>query len=237
MNLVIALFWRVHRSYRGLKRRWYGWRFVVFERPQHAVLEVGRDSSFHVPVRGGGKGCIRIGDQSCFGDASGYRSGSGEISLFTNRAESEIVIGNRCFLNNNVSIGAMKRVVIGDDCLIAGSVAIADCDFHDINPETRRQSQGTADPVLIGRNVWLGTGVTVLKGVSIGDNSVVGARSVVTKSIPANCVAVGNPARIIRVLNSASLAPDGALGTENDLRAAEVRSAPAPEGRRERRLK
>jgi maltose O-acetyltransferase len=83
-------------------------------------------------------------------------------------------------------------------CQIGDQVAIYDCDFHEINPSTRDRSYGPTSPVVIGNNVWLGSRVIVLKGVTIGDNSVVGAMSVVTKSIPANCVAAGIPARIIR---------------------------------------
>ncbi len=190
------------RTYDKVICKWYHWRFVSLDRTRHAAFEIGSHLSFNVPVRGGGRGCIRIGDRTCFGYRDGYRLGSGEISLYTANAQAQIVIGNSNFFNSNVSIGAAENVTIGDDCLIGTSVSITDCDFHDVNPETRRTSQGARMPVRIGNNVWLGSGVAVLKGVTIGDNSVVGAMSVVTKPVPANCVAAGNPARILRHLET-----------------------------------
>jgi maltose O-acetyltransferase len=82
--------------------------------------------------------------------------------------------------------------------LIGDQVTILDCDFHEISPITRMNGVGPIEPVVIGDNVWLGSRVMVLKGVTIGENSVVAAMSVVTKSIPPNSIAVGNPARVIR---------------------------------------
>jgi maltose O-acetyltransferase len=198
MRIFFTILLKVYGYYAGLRRKVYRWHFVMVGRARHASFEIGNNVGFNVPVRAGGSGCIRIGGRNTFGESRGYRLGSGEISLYTDAPCSEIVIGERNFFNNNVSIGAVEKVVIGSDCLIGSSVSIADCDFHDINPETRHTSQGSKKPVQIGNNVWLGTGVVVLKGVTIGDNSVVGAMSVVTKPIPANCVAAGNPARIIR---------------------------------------
>lgn len=112
--------------------------------------------------------------------------------------ESEIIIGERNAFSNNVAIVANERITVGNDCQIGDLVAIYDCDFHEINPATRNRSAGPTGPVSIGNNVWLGSRVMVLKGVSIGDNSVVAAMSVVTKSIPANCVVAGIPAKVIR---------------------------------------
>jgi len=96
-------------------------------------------------------------------------------------------------------------ISIGNDCLIGDFVSIMDCDFHDLDPATRRTGGGARSPITIGNNVWISTGATILKGVTIGDNSVVGARSVVTRSIPANSVAAGNPAKIVRHLGQASI--------------------------------
>jgi len=112
--------------------------------------------------------------------------------------ESEIIIGNRNQTSNNIVMVASQRIVIGNDCQIGDQVAIYDCDFHEIAPLTRNQSCGPTMPVTIGDNVWLGSRVMVLKGVTIGDNSVVAAMSVVTKSIPPNYLAAGIPAKVIR---------------------------------------
>lgn len=199
MRVAFTVLLGVCSYYARLRCKAYRWRFVMVGRARHASFEIGNHVGFNVPIRAGGSGCIRIGGRNTFGEFRGYRLGSGEISLYTDAPRAMIVIGERNFFNNNVSIGAVEKVVIGNDCLIGGSVSITDCDFHDINPETRHTSQGSKKPVQIGNNVWLGTGVAVLKGVTIGDNSVVGAMSVVTKSIPANCVVAGNPARIIRI--------------------------------------
>ncbi|HEY9175929.1 MAG TPA: DapH/DapD/GlmU-related protein [Verrucomicrobiae bacterium] len=99
-----------------------------------------------------------------------------------------------------MTLVANERIVIGDGCQIGDQVAIYDCDFHEINPATRNRSCGPTQPVSVGNNVWLGSRVMVLKGVNIGDNSVVAAMSVVTKSIPPNSVAAGVPAKVVRSL-------------------------------------
>jgi maltose O-acetyltransferase len=95
---------------------------------------------------------------------------------------------------------ATKSIVIGNGCQIGDLVAIYDTDFHEINPATRNNSTGECAPVHIGNNVWLGSRVIVLKGVTIGDNSVVAAMSVVTKSLPTNCIAAGVPAKVVKAI-------------------------------------
>jgi maltose O-acetyltransferase len=124
--------------------------------------------------------------------------GNGEILLQPRSREAEIRIGDDNWFNNNVTIVANERIMVGDNCQIGDQVAIYDCDFHEISPATRNRSPGPTQPVVIGNNVWLGSRVMVLKGVTIGDNSVIGAMSLVTKSIPENCIAAGNPAKVIR---------------------------------------
>ena len=73
--------------------------------------------------------------------------------------------------------------------------------IHPTDPDARATDMERAEPIIIGNNVWLGGHVTVLPGVRIGDNTIVGAGSVVTKSLPANVIAVGNPARVIKKLD------------------------------------
>ncbi|MDE5683689.1 MAG: maltose O-acetyltransferase, partial [Muribaculaceae bacterium] len=87
----------------------------------------------------------------------------------------------------------------GDDAFIGPNVSIYTA-CHPIAAEKRRSRQEWAEAVTIGNDVWIGGGVTIVPGVSIGDRVVIGAGSVVTKDIPSDCVAAGNPARIIKRL-------------------------------------
>ena len=113
----------------------------------------------------------------------------------------KLQVGNRVIFGHHCTLAARESILIGDDCMLAEMVSIRDHDHAFGDPALPYREQGfVSAPVKIGRNVWLGGKVTVCKGVSIGDNSVVGANAVVTKDIPANCVAVGIPARVIRSL-------------------------------------
>lgn len=114
-------------------------------------------------------------------------------------AGASIAIGNDCGLSGT-SIVAASRISIGDECLVGADVLICDTDFHPINPEHRRFTvKGTkSSPVIIGHNVFIGARATILKGASIGDNSLIGAGSVVVSDIPPNVIAAGNPARVLR---------------------------------------
>lgn len=108
-------------------------------------------------------------------------------------------IGARTLVNYGCSIAALDRVSIGERCLIGPHCMIIDSAFHDIDPE-RRLEPPIADPITIGDNVWLGARVIVLPGVTIGENSVVGVGSVVTRDIPPGSLAVGVPAKVVRSL-------------------------------------
>jgi maltose O-acetyltransferase len=108
-------------------------------------------------------------------------------------------IGHHCFINYGSSIAATQLVQIGSYCTIGTHVIIMDNQFHRLEPQRRNERPDPA-PVIIADNVWLGGRVIVLPGVSIGANSVIGAGSIVTKDIPADCVAAGVPARVIRRL-------------------------------------
>ena len=115
-----------------------------------------------------------------------------------------LIVGNGTDIGYEVTISVADRVEIGDNCLIADRVFIADNSGHPINPESRQQRQKVPlheiKPVKIGNNVWIGYQSVVLKGVTIGDNSIVGANSVVTKDVPANVIVAGNPAVVVRSL-------------------------------------
>ena len=108
-----------------------------------------------------------------------------------------ISIGARTFINYNLTALDVATITIGADCQFGPNVQLL-TPTHPIEPQPRRDRLEAAKPITIGDNVWLGGGVIVCPGVRIGDNSVVGAGAVVTRDIPANVVAVGNPARVIR---------------------------------------
>lgn len=198
MNLLRGIFNRYRRYSFRCRSAWYKRSFLFMERPRHRKIVVGKGVVFHVPVRGGGEGTIQIGDNTNLGFHLAGRLGSGAILLQARTPEAEIVIGDDGWLNNSTSLCAVQSIRIGDRCRIGDLVAIMDTDFHEINPASRDRSVGTVKPVTIGNNVWIGSRAMILKGASIGDNSVIGAMSVVTSNIPANCVAAGVPAKVIR---------------------------------------
>jgi maltose O-acetyltransferase len=108
-------------------------------------------------------------------------------------------IGARTFANFGLVCLDVARVTIGDDVQIATNVQLL-TETHPVEPGPRREKWESAAPIAIGDNVWLGGGVIVLPGVTIGENSVVGAGAVVTRDVPSNVVAVGNPARVVRAI-------------------------------------
>lgn len=115
------------------------------------------------------------------------------------QGDGEIVLGDYVLIAPGVRISAAKSIRIGDNCMLAANVTISDSDWHGLY--NRIRPFRCAAPVVIGNNVWLGERVIVTKGVSIGENSVVGAGAVVTRDIPANSVAAGNPARVVKTIN------------------------------------
>ncbi len=109
----------------------------------------------------------------------------------------QIRVGKRFFANFCLTILDEALVTFGDDCFVGPNVSIYTA-CHSTNPVERNTRQEWAKPVTIGNNVWIGGSVTILAGVTIGDNCTIGAGSVVTRDIPANSVAVGNPARVVK---------------------------------------
>jgi maltose O-acetyltransferase len=114
---------------------------------------------------------------------------------------SHITIGARSFANFGLVALDVAAITIGDDVQIGPNVQLL-TPTHPVEPGPRREKWEAAEPITIGDNVWLGGGVIVCPGVSIGENTVVGAGAVVTRDLPANVIAVGNPARVIRTLES-----------------------------------
>jgi maltose O-acetyltransferase len=110
---------------------------------------------------------------------------------------SNITIGARCFANFGLVALDVTTISIGDDVQIGPNVQLL-TPTHPVEPQPRREKWEAAEPITIADNVWLGGGVIVCPGVSIGENTVVGAGAVVTRDLAADVVAVGNPARVVR---------------------------------------
>ena len=145
-----------------------------------------------------GTNCILV--SAAYANRAGLPHG---VQLSTARPGACLHIGNDVGLGGT-SITAAIEVRIGNEVLFGPGVRVTDTDFHPIHPYRRRFNNKQADvrarPVHIEDNVWIGAGCLILKGVTIGRDSVIAAGSVVTKSIPPGVVAGGNPARVLRYL-------------------------------------
>ena len=124
-----------------------------------------------------------------------------------NKVYSPVIsIGKNVGINFDCHIGAINRIVIGDNVLLASKVFITDHSHGDTTMSTLKNSPSrrtliSKGPVIIGNNVWVGEGVAIMPNVTIGENCIIGANAVVTKDIPANCVAAGIPAKVIKVIS------------------------------------
>ena len=159
-----------------------------------------------------GKG-VKFYGQAYFLKAKHARITIGDYSIFRSRPTSNWIgidrpcmlsayqsaslrIGEHCGFSGTV-IGCFSEIILGNNVRCGANTLITDSDWH---PEDTRSSP--PKPVYIHDNVWLGVNVTVMKGVTIGENSVIGAGSVVTKDIPANMIAAGNPCKVIKSLSN-----------------------------------
>ncbi len=120
-----------------------------------------------------------------------------EPPLHANWGGKHVHFGNNVYANFGLTLVDDTHIYVGDGTMFGPNCVIATAG-HPIDPELRERQLQYNIPVHIGKNCWLGAGVLVMPGVTIGDNSVIGAGSVVTKDIPANVVAVGNPCRVLR---------------------------------------
>jgi maltose O-acetyltransferase len=155
-----------------------------------------------------GPGRIVIGSDVEFGwpTSGGFYSGYCHVEASTPDAVVELCDGaqvNNCAIVKSEGAG----IRIGPRSLLGSRVCIYDSDFHELDPRRRRNGRPAIAPVELGENVFVGDGALILKGVTIGADSVVGAGSVVTSAIPAGVVAAGNPARVVRELQPEDRAP------------------------------
>jgi maltose O-acetyltransferase len=119
------------------------------------------------------------------------------------RCYGELKIGNNFFLNRFSRIISHGKISIGNNVTIAQFVSILDHDHYFFMKNNKLQLDGyKVAPIVIGSNVWIADKVTILKGITIGDNVIIGANSVVTKDIPSNSIAVGNPCKVLKSLNN-----------------------------------
>lgn len=181
---VPGQFHRLRSVIRRVCTPYWKWRFARF----------GPGSTLSSPSLLVGTSCIEIGSRVRI-----WHSGRLE-AIRTETSIGRIIIGDDTTIQPYVHIGAVMKVEIGKGVLMASGVYISDHDHCFQDPYAPPVSNQTvvACPVAIGDFVWLGQRSMVLKGVRIGEHSVIGAGAVVSKDIPAYCVAVGSPARVIR---------------------------------------
>ena len=163
--------------------------------------------------------CARVGRGLQLGGSLPMIIGNGRIELgddvsidtrntwivgFKVSKDPRLIIGNRVFVGYQTVFSVATRITVGDDTLIAGNVQVFDNISHPLSPSRRRRGESftleETAPVDIGSNVWIGNGAMIMRGVTIGDNSVVAAGSVVTKPVPPSVLVGGSPARVIREL-------------------------------------
>ena len=122
------------------------------------------------------------------------------LSVWPDQAgKGYIRLGKYCLVCPGVRISSAEGISIADNCMIANGAYITDSDWHGIYD---RLSFGQTNRVTIEKNVWIGDSAIVCKGVTIGENSIIGAGAIVVDAIPENCVAAGNPARVVKTLDA-----------------------------------
>ena len=172
-------------------------QLVYFKLRTMLVFKDARIIRFPIDIRG--KKYIKV--------SKGFTTGVGcRIEAYPENNKKTLFFGENFQMNDHVHITARESVKIGNNVLLASKIYISDCshgsysgDENDSHPESIPHERPLfSKPVVIEDNVWLGEGVVVLSGVTIGENCIVGANTVVTKSIPKNSVVAGNPARIIK---------------------------------------
>lgn len=174
--------------------RWYVQRFI---RPQLDAL--GQHTHIIGPrnLQLFGRG-ISIGDglhMACDKDRNV------RISAWPSKqSNAKISIGNYCLISPGVKIQAAQEIRIGHNCMLGAEASITDSDWHGVYNRVRPFGKCTY-PTILHDNVWIGERAIIMKGVTIGENSIVGAGSIVTKDVPENTIVAGNPAKFIKAIN------------------------------------
>jgi len=187
-----------HRPY-PIKKAWFaiqGFYLHHFLEPQ--LESLGSNpyvvKPWHIEVFGAP---VFIGSHVTLLGASDKKT---RLTVWTDKADVPgIRIGDHVLISPGVRISAAQEIIISDNCMIASNAYITDSDWHGIYD--RSMPPAMASPVFLAPNVWIGDSAIICKGVTIGENSIIGAGAVVSSDIPANSIAVGNPARVIRELD------------------------------------
>ena len=157
--------------------------FPVVRRNENSKILIGNNCTFNSSKRS-----VKVGlEKRC--------------TFVTLRKEAKIIIGNKSG-GSGVTLLAALNIGIGNNVMIGAHTMLIDNDFHHADPGRRSQSADSpARPIIIEDNVFIGTNCMILKGVTIGENSVIGANSVVINNIPRNSIAIGNPCKVVIIKN------------------------------------
>lgn len=139
---------------------------------------------------------VIYGNKICFGSGFNFRKG---FSLIIHGKSASVNIGNNVFFNNYCTVAAMKNITIGNDTIFGENVKIYDHNhkYKDIHIPLKNQGY-TSESIIIGENCWIGSNVVILKGVTIGNHSIIGAGNVIYKNVPENSVLLSIQEQSIR---------------------------------------
>lgn len=194
IGVVYSLYMRI-KYFKGLKVKNEGRAKLKKDvRGNNNYLEIGRHSiikDIRIHIRGNNNRIV-------FGENCRIEKG---CSFWAEGSGIEIRIGNNTSIQYNSHFCAQEdkiSIVLGDDCMLSNNIIIRTSDSHSVLNSITKERINPPGNVIIGNHVWIAAQVIVLKGVQLGDNSIVGTRSIVTKSVPSNCLAVGMPAKTIK---------------------------------------
>lgn len=212
INYIIDTFichFSKHFQLKNARVKWLTYHLGKVEDENLIIIESSQISHWNVSVEGKkNEIAIKNGSRITYGgilihgenNSVTFNGCTGIASLTIRGNNCKVSIGKDTSMENlyMICMGNENSIVIGDDCMFSGDVEIWNSDTHLITDIEGNPLNHKPAPVTVGNHVWLGKHVKVLKGVNIGDNSIVGMSSVITRSISSNVVAVGNPARVVK---------------------------------------
>lgn len=187
------------RLYRGIIRA-LQWPRIKYYRMISTATVIDNGATILQPVLFSGKGTIVLG-KCTLGYFPSPQFFSGYIHIEAREAGARVEIEDSVHVNNSACLIAERTsITLEESTLLGPEVCILDSDFHELSPGSRLGGRHQAKSVRVSRNVFLGMRVTLLKGVTVGENSVVGAGTTISRSIPANTIASGMPSYVERNL-------------------------------------